>query len=45
MDQTRATRERMSAAASPASQSAASWSMALMTSAIGPSSLEHTIGY
>ena len=39
-----ATRERMSAGVSPAPESAASWSMALMTSAIAPSSIEHTIG-
>ena len=45
MAQTPATRERISAAVSPAPESAASWSMALMTLAIAPSSIEHTIGY
>ncbi len=45
MAQTAAILARMSAPVSPARESAASRSIALMTSSTAPSLLEHTIGY
>lgn len=45
MAQIAAIRERMSAPVSPSRESAASWSIALMTSSTASPLIEHTIGY